>query len=71
MDDVLDSLDEAKEAMSANKYYLCTLQDGYMGGEGFKYEISGDFKKQDHKLLVKGKTRHGEDTVLSYTQCVR
>ena len=56
VDDVLDSLYEAKNSMDGNEYYLCSLQDGYIGGRGFKYNISGDFKKQEHRLLVKGKT---------------
>merc|ERR1712013_485424 len=53
VDDVLDSLHEAKNSMDGNEYYLCSLQDGYIGGRGFKYNISGDFKKQEHRLLVK------------------
>ena len=77
VDDVLDSFDEAKESLNDNEYYLCTLQDGYMGGKGFKYNVSGDVKKQDHKLLVKGKiasakyNRSVKHTMVKYNRSLR
>lgn len=52
VDDVLDCFDGVKEILKDNEWYLCSLADGYIGGAGFNYEISGDLKKHEHKLLV-------------------
>ena len=53
VDDVLDCYDDVKETLRDLHWYLCTLEDGYVGGPGYNYEVRADYKEKEHKLLVK------------------